>query len=276
MKSGVPWHVIGVGQEAQETAQEAARRSGMSVGEWLDSVIIDSAQTAGVPDKAGVGDDAQYPDHARPRRRSYSDYDERHRRHAEDELDEVHDRLDALYRQLDRVENTSSRSEREREKRRRANSPTPCPGSIGGSINSLSGAAFTAPAMAARPGPAARPQAGVAADPPTPLDQALVEIAERQRTLDSDAAPPTLRAPTLPRAPTQGLSAFEQQLRNINRPDRDAAALRDRRRGRDAARRPRRDRPHDQGGDAAPGGRGARNRGAFARRAHRQQAWHRR
>src|SRR4030088_3801032 len=48
MKSGVPWQVKGVRRQARETAREAARRSGMSVGEWLDSVIIDSALDEGV------------------------------------------------------------------------------------------------------------------------------------------------------------------------------------------------------------------------------------
>ena len=42
MRSGVPWQVQ-VRPEARETAREAARRSGMSVSEWLDSLIIDSA-----------------------------------------------------------------------------------------------------------------------------------------------------------------------------------------------------------------------------------------
>ena len=37
MTSGVPWQVEGVGPQARETAREAARRSGMSVGEWLDT-----------------------------------------------------------------------------------------------------------------------------------------------------------------------------------------------------------------------------------------------
>src|SRR5260370_13043442 len=44
----VPWHVKGVDRDAQETAREAARRSGLSVGEWLNSVIHDQAAAAGV------------------------------------------------------------------------------------------------------------------------------------------------------------------------------------------------------------------------------------
>src|SRR5262245_46970007 len=43
MKSAAAWNVKGVGIDARETAREAARRAGLSVGEWLNSVIIDSA-----------------------------------------------------------------------------------------------------------------------------------------------------------------------------------------------------------------------------------------
>jgi len=46
---------------------------------------------------------------------------------------------------------------------------------------------------------------------PSPLDQALAEIAERQRVLDGDNA-----RSALPRAPGQGFGALEQQLRHIN------------------------------------------------------------
>ena len=43
MKSGIRWQVRGVKRQARETAREAARRSGMSVGQWLDTVIRDTA-----------------------------------------------------------------------------------------------------------------------------------------------------------------------------------------------------------------------------------------
>src|SRR5258708_38282079 len=39
----VPWHVKGVRPDAREAARDAARRSGLSVGEWLNSLIIDAA-----------------------------------------------------------------------------------------------------------------------------------------------------------------------------------------------------------------------------------------
>src|SRR5262249_6710106 len=48
MTFGVPWQVRGVRRRARDTAREAARRSGLSVGEWLDSVILDQARHEGV------------------------------------------------------------------------------------------------------------------------------------------------------------------------------------------------------------------------------------
>src|SRR5262245_20203276 len=43
MKTAAAWNVKGVGIGARETAREAARRAGLSVGEWLNSVIVDAA-----------------------------------------------------------------------------------------------------------------------------------------------------------------------------------------------------------------------------------------
>jgi localization factor PodJL len=39
----VPWHVKGVHPDARDVAREAARRSGLSVGAWLNSLIIEAA-----------------------------------------------------------------------------------------------------------------------------------------------------------------------------------------------------------------------------------------
>lgn len=41
MKPGIPWSVKGIGSEAREAAKDAARRSGMTLGEWLNSVILE-------------------------------------------------------------------------------------------------------------------------------------------------------------------------------------------------------------------------------------------
>jgi len=47
MKFGVPWNVKGVRPEARDSAREAARRSGMSVGEWLNNAILEQAGSDG-------------------------------------------------------------------------------------------------------------------------------------------------------------------------------------------------------------------------------------
>lgn len=51
MKSNVPWSVKGIDRDAREAAKEAARREGMTVGEWLNQTIYtaspDAAPTEG-------------------------------------------------------------------------------------------------------------------------------------------------------------------------------------------------------------------------------------
>src|SRR6478735_6424428 len=42
MRTGVPWQ-IKVHPDVRDNAREAARRAGMSVSEWLNTVILDSA-----------------------------------------------------------------------------------------------------------------------------------------------------------------------------------------------------------------------------------------
>jgi localization factor PodJL len=46
MKPGIPWSVKGIEPDAREAAKLAAKRSGMTLGEWLNSTILDSADDA--------------------------------------------------------------------------------------------------------------------------------------------------------------------------------------------------------------------------------------
>ncbi|RFB81187.1 tetratricopeptide repeat protein [Methylovirgula sp. 4M-Z18] len=48
MNKGIPWSVIGVDFDIREAAKEAARRNGMTLGEWLSGVIADEAEALGV------------------------------------------------------------------------------------------------------------------------------------------------------------------------------------------------------------------------------------
>ena len=57
MTASVPWSVNAVEPDTWATAREAARRSGLSVGEWLEAAIN---ETAGEPDSARA------PVHRRP------------------------------------------------------------------------------------------------------------------------------------------------------------------------------------------------------------------
>ena len=49
MRFGFPWSERGIRPEARETAKEAARRSGMSLGDWLNSVILQQAAVNSAP-----------------------------------------------------------------------------------------------------------------------------------------------------------------------------------------------------------------------------------
>ncbi|MEL6113550.1 MAG: hypothetical protein AAFR20_12175, partial [Pseudomonadota bacterium] len=39
MKSTAPWSVKGIARDTRETAKEAARKEGLTVGEWLNQII---------------------------------------------------------------------------------------------------------------------------------------------------------------------------------------------------------------------------------------------
>src|SRR5262245_12601879 len=81
MNFGVPWSVAGIRPDARETAKEAARRSGMSVGEWLNSVIDIAA-----------GANVQVPQQAAPRPETMT---------SRDAMASLQERLDNLSRQIE-------------------------------------------------------------------------------------------------------------------------------------------------------------------------------
>ncbi len=83
MKPGIPWSVKGIEAEAREAAKFAARRSGMTLGEWLNSMILEQAEG---------GDDVE---RRYGHRRSSTPS-----RHALGDADDLRQRLDALADQL--------------------------------------------------------------------------------------------------------------------------------------------------------------------------------
>jgi localization factor PodJL len=79
MKFGVPWNVKGVRPEARDSAREAARRSGLSVGEWLNNAILEQA--------GGDGSDSYRDGAHRPAR----------------DQDQIRDSIERLDRRLDQI-----------------------------------------------------------------------------------------------------------------------------------------------------------------------------
>src|SRR5947209_14927485 len=47
MRPAASWSIEGVAPEVRESAREAARRAGLSVGEWLNAAIAETAEEAG-------------------------------------------------------------------------------------------------------------------------------------------------------------------------------------------------------------------------------------
>jgi localization factor PodJL len=118
MKSGGPWNLRGLRPEAREAVRTAARRSGMSVGEWLNDVIE--------PDDEDDDDEQtlfpDYDDEAdgdRPRR-SRSRRDEREPRHRGDDREPRQRSDDREPRQRDDDRESPQRGDdRESQQRRR-------------------------------------------------------------------------------------------------------------------------------------------------------------
>jgi localization factor PodJL len=201
MKLGVPWSVKGIRPEARETAKEAARRSGMSLGDWLNSVILHQAEEDGIGAPALGDDDDDSGGH---------------------ELTGVHQRLDELTHRIEKFTRTGPAAYAPRNSRgeRSRNEDSQIAELIGRLDRRLDQFVQIAPAMAALP---VRP---VAAPPamrmPPALDLAVAEIAARQRALNGQqplaeprARMPAVAAPALAPVPAQDLSGLEDQLRKI-------------------------------------------------------------
>jgi len=224
MKFGVPWSVKGIRPEARETAREAARRSGMSLGDWLNSVILHQA----------AHDTPDYDD---------DDVTDNH------ELSAVNQRLDDLTRRIEHFARTGPAAYAP--KTARSEPARDDSGQIAELINRLDRrldqfvnasrpihAPPIQPAMQpyvpqqsqyAPQQPQHLPQVPAMRMPPA-LDLAVAEIAARQRALNGQpqgqpapqrpatmGAPvhPPQPAPALMPMPTQDLSGLEDQLRKI-------------------------------------------------------------
>ena len=243
MKFGVPWSVKGIRPEARESAREAARRSGMSLGEWLNNVILEQA----------ADEDMRAPGHEDDDEDAYAD-----------ELVGVHQRLDDLTRRISTFSRGAAKAPRRRGHQVRSEEPDRLAELIGRldhrieqlvTVSSHPPAQHIAhapavqqpvmqphlappmapyaphPAVAAYAPPMQRPQAYAPPphQPPQPhrpaeLDRALAEISARQRVLNGQPSQPSAAAPRTPEpapppmfpaVPAQDLSGLEDQLRRI-------------------------------------------------------------
>ncbi|MBS0534133.1 MAG: SEL1-like repeat protein [Proteobacteria bacterium] len=228
MKFGVPWSVKGIRPEARETAKEAARRSGMPLGEWLNSVILQQA--------ADLDDDEDSYGH---------------------DMSSVHERLDDITRRLDQFSRKGPEAYAPRRQREAQSQPNPGNDQLAQLISRLDQRieqlaalprmmapyapplpqqpqqpAWAPPAMPTA-APAMRPPMAPPAAPAVPfgLDRAVAEIAARQRSLNGTPAqaqpafqpapqPPLPQAVTTPAylpqpVPAQDLSGLEDRLRQI-------------------------------------------------------------
>src|ERR1700686_3135610 len=84
MKSGGPWNLRGLRPEAREAVRTAARRSGVSVGEWLNDVIEPDDEEDDDEPTLFYNYDDEVDDDERPRR-SRSRRDEREPRQRREE-----------------------------------------------------------------------------------------------------------------------------------------------------------------------------------------------
>src|SRR5262249_42071736 len=184
MKFGFPWGVKGIRQEARLTAREAARRAGMPLNDWLNTVIMQQAATQGVKPPSLARRHDKAPEH----------------------LTDVHDRIDNLALRIDQVT------------RRGAPAYAPKRGREDpAQFADLSRFEQRFDQFAANMSQPSRPQT---VECPPSLANAIAEFAARQRSLNGETTPAQPQQPVQyapPPAPiiAPDLSGLESQLRRI-------------------------------------------------------------
>jgi len=196
MNSRVSWSVEGIDPSVRERAEAAARRAGMSLSDWLNSTIGDSAP----PNFRAAPEQRPLP----PSRESQ-------------DVADIHQRLDSITRQIEQISRPAPRSEAPRSDTGR-NEPGVAR-QLNDAISRLDArlAQISSPAPAKRAQPQdsqrqvdmverAATQVYRASPPisPASLDFAIAEIAARQSELDSTAPrqlPPRSAPPVAPTAP---------------------------------------------------------------------------
>jgi localization factor PodJL len=205
----VSWSVEGIEPAVRERAEAAARRAGMSLADWINGQLGDTAPQPRAPEPART-----------PAKPAMAE------RNA-GEVAEIHQRLDTIARQIEHISRTPARGE------------PPVARQLNDAISRLDArlARITEPKPAARPSepqsPTERVERAAAqvyhSSPtldPNALDKAIAEIAARQSELDAAAnwlprqpssfAPPIAPSMAPPQQPAgPDFSSLEQQLLKI-------------------------------------------------------------
>ncbi len=225
MKSGGPWNLRGLRPETLAAARDAARRSGVSVGEWLNDLIEQSDEYGRATLRPADRSDADYdwPDEAaqaddrrrtrpRPTRRDYEHEDDRASPRdsvlVHDELSDIHVRLDRLTDQLEQLV-------RGKPALRGAPTPPRRPVRLGGDLAVDATGAADAPAAGAAnqpdlPSPATAPRlVGEAAE--SELAREFPELEEQLRRITAQIE--SLRSSGLDKV----IAAFRSDLAEIRR-----------------------------------------------------------
>jgi localization factor PodJL len=225
MRSGVRWNLRGVLPEARDTARKAARRSGVSVSEWLNEAIVEQAAEDGVYDNPDDLDNASED--------------------REHELSAITERLAQSIERLDRRLDAIGAQARSSAAPSRPSGP-----------EAFAPQRYWAPPMQWEPPPAPAHYGSPLPVPPQPrsappsddwsreIDSAVAEISARQHALEADPeSPPAPARPTFARSepallaqwtppppPPVDLSGLESkldeittQIRTLNRSSTDAA-----------------------------------------------------
>jgi len=244
MKSSGPWNLRGLRPEAREAARAAARRSGMSVGEWLNSVIepADDDDIGGAPRSPPLAHEraARWQQDLRPRVR-----DEFHPNFDQDFNNQDFHQNDrdyaprgrhagAPYREAPRRERPNHvRRERERDHEREEVSARL--DDLSRQVERLARASMAAPPRSApaqrswpqaprdagdeslsrltgAPASAAAPDAATTGREDISIEQAVAEITARQRALDNEE-----QAPPLSPLSAEGASPARPESRRFDR-----------------------------------------------------------
>jgi localization factor PodJL len=216
MNSRVSWSVDGIDPSVRERAEDAARRAGMSLNDWLNSTVGDSAP----PNFRGP---MQQPS-----------------REARDVAD-IHQRLDAITRQIEQISQPRVRHDAPRGEQGVARQLNDAISRLDARLSQISNPQSARPAQLAdkqRQAEMVERAATQAYRPSPPIspasfDSAIAEIAARQSELDGPPRPmpprstpvaPPMPAPAIPAGPDfssleRHLFKITSQIEALQRPD---------------------------------------------------------